>query len=191
MRGPETEKSHLHRTESGFYSKYMSGTGLDIGYRGSLATAEPVLHSAIGVDLDYPGYNGVILPFPNDSQDYVFASHILEHVPLPHIHEVLIEWYRVVKVGGHIVITVPHQYLYERRGYLPSRWNADHKQFYKAQTLIADIDNSLPINAWRLRHLIDNDRGYDYSIPPEKHAGGCYELECVIQKISPPAWSFK
>jgi hypothetical protein len=36
--------------------------------------------------------------------------------------------------------------------------------------------------------LIDNDAGYDYSIPPDQHPAGCYEIELVIQRIQQPAW---
>jgi len=36
--------------------------------------------------------------------------------------------------------------------------------------------------------LTDNDVGYDYSIPPDQHPAGCYEIELVIQRIQQPAW---
>lgn len=189
MRGPETEKSHLSRLLNGFYNKYMSGKGLDIGYRGSISDAEPVLSDAIGVDMDYPGYDGKTLPFPDESQDYVFASHVLEHIDNP--MQAVKEWFRVLKPQGHLVICVPHQYLYEKKLARPSQYNEDHKKFYTAWNLMLDIDSALPINHWRLRHMRDNDRAFDYSIPPERHSSGCYEIECVIQKIVPPKWELK
>lgn len=193
MRGPETEKSHRTRGtakfEYGFYDKYMAGKGLDIGYRGQTSRACPVLPSAIGIDLDYPGYDGLILPFPDQSQDYVFASHVLEHLDNP--FGTIREWYRVLKLGGHLVICVPHQDLYEKKKNPPSKWNRDHKQFYLPSDLLSYLETVLPTNGWRLRHCRDNDDGYDYSIPPEQHAGGCYEIECVIQKIQLPTWEIK
>jgi SAM-dependent methyltransferase len=188
MRGPETEKSHKYRLESGFYSKYMTGMGLDIGYKGSVKDAEPVLASAIGVDKNYPGYDGHKLPFKDGEMDYVFSSHMLEHVSTPDHYDMIKEWFRVVKVGGHVVITVPHMYLYEKRYGLPSRWNHDHKRFYTAARLMSEVEFSMPANSYRVRHLMDNDRGFDYSIPPDKHSAGAYEVECVLQKIDPPAW---
>lgn len=190
MRGPETEKSHQTRLGSGFYQKYMSGQGLDIGFRGSLATAEPVLQTATGVEMDYPGYDGVNLPFDDESQDYVFTSHVLEHIPTIKLDRTIQEWFRVTKVGGHIVIIVPHQYLYEKRRMLPSRWNRDHQRFYTPGVLMRELEQVLPEpNTWRLRLLQDNDENYVYTIPPDKHAGGCYEIVCVIQKIQKPEWS--
>lgn len=189
MRGPETERSHHLRLQNGFYAQYMSGVGLDIGYKGSVKTAVPVLETAVGVDIDYPGYDGKTLPFEDESQDYVFASHVLEHIPdsLAAIRE----WYRVLKVGGHLIMMVPHMYLYERKQSLPSRWNEDHKRFYTPYLLLVEADLALSPNSWRVRHYCDNDRGFNYSIPPEHHAGGAYEIECVIQKIKSPTWEIK
>lgn len=168
----------------------MQGSGLDIGYKGSLGdNAEPVLPTATGVDVDFPGYDGHNLPFESESQDYVFASHTLEHCPLPKLS--LTEWFRVVKTGGHLVVIVPHIFLYEKKFCLPSRFNEDHKTFFDPCVLIGIVTQALGPNTFRLRHMMDNDRGYDYSIPPEKHANGCYEIECVIQKIKPPTWEIK
>jgi len=187
VRGPETERSHKHREESGFYDRFMRGEGLDIGYKGSIGEqAEAVLPGAIGVDLGYPGYDGTKLPFADESKDYVFASHVLEHIP-NHL-EALREWFRVIKVGGYVIITVPHQYLYEKKLSFPSNFNRGHVHYFRPHTLLQSIDYSLTPNTWRVRHMIDNDRGYNYSIPPEKHCGGAMEIECVIQKIVKPAW---
>ena len=179
-RGPETEKSHKQRFKSGFYTKYMTGAGLDIGYKGSTKRAEPVLVGAIGIDKGYPGYNGLILPFKTDSKDYVYSSHMLEHINEP--EKYIAEWFRVIREGGYLIIAVPHMYLYEKKALLPSRWNHDHKRFYTAARLMSEIEFALEPNTYRLRHLRDNDDWYDYSIPPEKHADGAYEIECVIQK---------
>lgn len=191
MRGPETEKNDLSRRWScglctSFYERYMHGRGLDIGYRGSLEKADPVLETAIGIDLDYPGYDGLTLPFHPESQDYVFSSHCLEHVHRPGAY--IKEWFSVLKVGGYLVLIVPHKFLYEKKNSLPSRYNQDHKRFYTPMSLLVEVESALPPNTYRVRHLRDNDEGYNYSIPPEKHADGCYEIELVIQKIQEPLW---
>lgn len=189
MKGPETQRSHLDRLFNGFYNRYMSGKGLDIGYKGSVKDAEPVLPSAIGVDMDYPGYNGSILPFPDSSQDYVFASHVLEHIYNP--IETIEEWFRVLKTGGYLVICVPHKYLYEKKLDLPSQYNEDHKRFYTPGLLLNEIDVALVPNSWRLRYMRDNDDGFNYQLPSEQHSSGAYEIECVIQKIPTPTWRLK
>ncbi len=189
MRGPETERSHKLRIENGFYDKYLTGMGLDIGYKGSLADAEPVLPTAIGVDMDYPGYDGIHLPFDSNSLEFVFASHCLEHIK--DYSAAIEEWFRVLRVGGHLIIMVPHQYLYEKKAKLPSRWNEDHKRFYTPASLLKEVEDSLLINSYRVVHLVDNDKGFDYSVGPERHSNGAYEIELVLKKIARPEWNLK
>ncbi len=186
--GEEASKSHQLRLENGFVTTYLSGEHiLDIGYKGYIEGVVPIVPQAIGVELDYPGYDGRTLPFPDGSQDAVFASHCLEHIP-DHA-QALRDWFRVLRTGGFLVVMVPHQFLYEKCAMLPSHYNADHKRFYTPASLMADIEGVLPPNSYRLRHLVDNDRDFDYTIPPERHSGGCYEIELVIEKIARPTWS--
>ncbi len=186
--GAETLRSHARRIAEGFYDRYLSGEHvLDIGYRGGKADAEAVTEQAIGIELDYPGYDGVHLPFEEFSQDAVFASHCLEHID--DWRTILADWFRVLKIGGYLVIAVPHQYLYERRADLPSRFNGNHKRFYTPRVLMAEIETALPAGAWRLRSLRDIDDGFHYDLPPEHHPKGCYEIELVVEKIKPPAYA--
>ena len=185
--GEEAVKSYKLRLENGFIDTYLSGKAiLDIGYKGYIADVVPIVPQAIGVELDYPGYDGRTLPFAEESQDAVFASHCLEHIP--DFRNALQDWFRVLRVGGFMVIMVPHQFLYEKKVALPSQYNGDHQRFYTPSSLMAEIEESLPPNSYRLRHLADNDLGYDYAIPPDRHSGGCYELEMVLEKIEAPDW---
>jgi len=175
------------RNEEGFFEKYMSGEGLDIGSTGYTGAWDKVgsspMERATGVDLDYPGYDGVNLPFEDESQDFVYSSHMLEHVPNGNVIPVLREQLRVLRIGGHMIICVPHKFLYERSMTLPSRWNQDHKRFYTPATLMAEIETSLSPNSYRLRLLLDGDAGYDYSRPLSEHPCGEYQIECVLEKI--------
>ena len=186
--GVSFRNSYARRVESGFMARYFSGQAiLDIGYRGGDPNAEPITEHAIGVELDYPGYDGVHLPFPDDSQDTVLAAHVLEHIV--DYKPVLRDWLRVLKLGGHMVIMVPHRDLYERLPDLPSRWNGDHKRHYTPASLMREIEEALPVSSYRVRHLCDNDHGFDYARTPDKPPVGCYEIELVLQKIALPAWS--
>jgi hypothetical protein len=186
--GPEAARNYQRRLAEGFFAKYLSGSAiLDIGYRGSNLNSVPIIENAIGVELDFPGYDGKHLPFPNESQDAVFASHSLEHIEA--YREVLGDWYRVLKLGGFLIIAVPHRDLYERKACPPSRFNPDHKRFYTPSSLLTEIEESLPPGGYRIRSLRDIDDGFDYTIPPEQHACGCYEIELVLQKIAIPAYA--
>lgn len=185
--GTEASKTIAAKYENGFISRYLSGANiLDIGYRGYLHDAIPIVPQAIGVDLQYPGYDGKTLPFGDGTQDAVFSSHCLEHIE--DYVGALREWHRVLKIGGFMVISVPHQFLYEKKFALPSRWNRDHKRFYTPASLMAEVEAALSPNTYRLRHLIDNDVRFTYALPPEVHSGGCYEIEMVLEKIREPSW---
>jgi SAM-dependent methyltransferase len=185
--GPETSHSHQRREAEGFYSKFLSGDSiLDIGYRGGDPNSVPVTENAIGIELDYPGYDGLHLPFETTSQDSVFASHCLEHIE--DYKTVLADWYRVLKIGGYLIIAVPHRDLYERKATLPSRFNGDHKRFYTPASLLTEIEESLPVGGYRIRSLKDVDTGFNYGILPDQHAQGSYEIELVIQKIVLPVY---
>ncbi len=185
--GTEASKTIAAKHRSGFVARFLSGANiLDIGYRGYLHDAVPIVPQAIGIDLEYPGYDGKTLPFEDCSQDAVFSSHCLEHID--DYRGALREWHRVLRVGGFMIIAVPHQFLYEKRSSLPSRWNQDHKRFYTPASLMAEVESALVPNTYRLRHLCDNDWQFTYMNPPEVHSGGCYEIEMVLEKIAEPPW---
>jgi len=185
--GEESRKTFGLKLKNGFAEKYLSGPHvLDIGYKGYLEDVLPIMPQAIGVDLDYPGYDGKRLPFAEGSQDAVYASHCLEHID--DFEGAMQDWFRVLRVGGYLVITVPHKFLYEKKQGLPSNWNGDHKRFYTPASLLGEIERALIPNTYRVRHIEDNDFGYDYSVPPERHSSGCYEIELVVEKIQPPDW---
>jgi SAM-dependent methyltransferase len=185
--GTEAGKTIEAKLLNGFVARYLSGANiLDIGYRGYLHDAVPIVPQAIGIDLEYPGYDGKTLPFENESQDAVFSSHCLEHID--DYKGALREWHRVLRIGGFMLISVPHQYLYEKRPAPPSRWNVDHKRFYTPASLMSEVESALSPNTYRLRHLVDNDLGFTYWRPPEVHSGGCYEIEMVLEKIAEPSW---
>lgn len=187
--GEESSRTYMYKHLTGFFTKYMSGNGLDIGYAGYLSNIESILPTAIGIDLNYPGYDGEKLPFPDESQDYVYSSHCLEHIK-NHCGTIA-EWFRVLKVDGHLVTIVPHQFLYEKKAQLPSNWNEDHKRFYTPAGLLLDVETALEPNTYRVRLLEDGDNSFDYSVGPELHSVGQYEITLVIQKIKPPTWQIK
>jgi predicted SAM-dependent methyltransferase len=47
------------------------------------------------------------LPFEDNSVDEIYAGHIIEHLNMKQSEEAIIEWKRVLKVGGIITITIP------------------------------------------------------------------------------------
>lgn len=185
--GFESRKSYADKIASGFFAKYMSGPNvMEIGYRGYEEGNLPIVPQAIGVDVGYPGYEGATFPFADASFDAIYSSHCFEHIG--DWLGVLRDWYRLLKVGGFLVIVVPHQLLFERKRSLPSPINPDHKRFYTPRSLLGEIETAFAENSYRVRHLVENDKGFDYSIMPYQGTDGCYEIELVIEKLAKPFW---
>ena len=107
MYGPEVEKCMPRWKQDGFL-RYMTGRGVDIGWRGDRPDAEPV-PNAEGVDLETPGYDGIHLPYEDESLDFVFSSHMLEHVSLADRGATITDWFRTLKIGGFIICIVPRK----------------------------------------------------------------------------------
>jgi SAM-dependent methyltransferase len=180
----EVRKTMRARIAEGFLAEFLSGSRvLDIGYRGGDAANLPIVPWAVGVDRDFPGYDGNALPFEDRSQDAVHCSHCLQQAPDPHM--VLTEWFRVLRIGGFLILTVPHQQLYERKSTPPSRWAGDaNLRFYAPASLTKEIEDALPANEFRYRLVRENDTGFDYNLSPTEPAIGCYEIEIVMQRIA-------
>lgn len=110
--------------ESALAHKYCVGKGLEIGgsahnpfglntlnvdFTDSMETKFKkeeirLCGKALKVDIVASGDN---IPLPDESQDFIVSSHVIEHFPNP--IKALIEWDRLVKPGGIIFMIVPHK----------------------------------------------------------------------------------
>lgn len=123
-----TSISVLRRVhDARFATRYFVGAGLDVGGgRDSLAPLReffPLIGSLFVYDACH-GDAQELVNLPDESFDFLYSSHCLEHLRDPRI--ALRNWLRVVKPGGYLVIQVPDEDLYEQ-GQWPSRFNSDHK----------------------------------------------------------------
>lgn len=124
----ECSKSIQRRiADPNFLCRYFSGVGIDIGGKPDplilYKELFPLMESVKTWDWedgDAQFLNGVV----DCSVDFVHSSHCLEHLVDP--AEGLRNWFRVVREGGYLVITVPDEDLYEQ-GVFPSTFNRDHK----------------------------------------------------------------
>lgn len=185
--GYESSKLWRIRCESGFWSHFIRGPKIiDIGYRGGTPGALPMHALAVGLELgDYDGFH---LAVPDGWADAIHASHVLEHLEDPRAY--LREWHRALRVGGVMLIFVPHAFLYERRlSVPPSRWSPEHLFSVTPASLLGLIESALKPNTYRVRHLADEDLGYDYDLPIDQHPVGALEISLVLEKIQPPAWN--
>ena len=124
----ETSKSVMRRLhDNRFISRYFVGDGIDIGCGSDPISLYgelfPFMRSLKPWDL-VNGDAQLLTDVADGSFDFVHSSHCLEHMRDP--VEALGNWFRVLKPGGHLIILVPDEDLYEM-GVFPSRNNADHK----------------------------------------------------------------
>jgi SAM-dependent methyltransferase len=124
----ELSKSIQRRLhDSNFVGRYFIGEGIDIGAGPDPLSQYAELFPMItGVrvwdvnDGDAEYMNGC-----EDSQyDFVHSSHCLEHIRNPEV--ALKHWLRILKPGGHMVVLIPDEDMYEQ-GVFPSTYNTDHK----------------------------------------------------------------
>ncbi len=78
----------------------------------NLACGDIIVPDFINIDLYNPKAqikaDVKFLPFKDNSVDYIWASHIIEHFHYFEAFDVLREWYRVLKVGGKLMIETPN-----------------------------------------------------------------------------------
>lgn len=110
-----------------FHNRYFIGEGIDIGCgEDSLNNYRHVFRGISNVrGWDLPDGDAQYLKGVQDnSYDFVTSSHCLEH--MVDVVSALSNWVRVCKPGGHIVVTIPDEEMYEHDQW-PSKYNSDHK----------------------------------------------------------------
>jgi SAM-dependent methyltransferase len=124
----ETSKAVARRQHNpDFVLRYFVGQGLDIG-----GVLDPLgLYAEL-----FPGIRGVRLwdnadgdpqyltGIADNSVDFVHAAHVLQRQADP--REALRHWVRVLRPGGHLIVLVPDEDLYEQ-GYWPSRYSPENR----------------------------------------------------------------
>jgi SAM-dependent methyltransferase len=170
----ECSKSMPRRLrDSRYAARYFVGVGVDIGGKPDpLALYReffPGIASLRTWDIE-DGDAQLMASAGDGSFDFVFSSHCLEHLRDP--AEGLRNWFRILKAGGHLVITVPDEDLYEQ-GVWPSTHNRDHKTAFtmlKARSWCGASVNLLDLvrelgPAADIRKLEVIDETYRFELP--------------------------
>jgi len=137
----------------------LTGTGIDIG-----CGPDPVKPDVRRFDIQ-DGDANEISKYVDETFDYVYSSHCLEHMHDP--RKTILEWWKLMRVGGHLFFVVPDEDLYEQ-GIFPSRFNFDHKATFTISKAMSwssvsinvfDLARSLPQG--EIVSLVLQDCGYN------------------------------
>jgi SAM-dependent methyltransferase len=140
----ECSKSIARRlSDPNFITRFFVGKGLDIGGQPDpLGLYQELFCRMTDVRTwDRVDGNAEFLEgISDDTFDFVHSSHCLEHLHDPRVG--FRNWFRVVRPGGHLIMTVPDEDLYEQ-GRFPSTFNSDHRWTFTI----------LKVNSWSQRSL--------------------------------------
>lgn len=170
----ECSKSIFRRLYDPNFSRlYFRGKGIDIGGKPDplalYAELFPLVSSVRTWDLE-DGDAQYMATVADDTFDFVHSSHCLEHLRDP--AEALANWLRILRPGGHLVLTMPDEDLYEQ-GRFPSTFNRDHKwtfTVFKTRTWSERSLNLLDLlrglgESCDIRRVVTIDGAYRYSLP--------------------------
>lgn len=98
--------------------------------------------------------------FASEEYDAVFSSHLLEHIEPKNVVKTLREWWRVIKVGGYMVLYLPDETLYPKVGEVGA--NPDHK-WDVSYTLLVELQRKTGVS-WDLIEWQRRDQDNEYSL---------------------------
>ncbi len=153
----------------GHFRKYLKGEGIDIG-----GEPDPLVIEAGTVQVwDKPDGNAQFLATVyNNSYDFVYSSHCLEH--MENVELALNNWTRVLRPGGHLYVVVPDYLVYEKATW-PSMFNCHHRQSFSLDMnrklvgrsnhwkLPQDVEGILKRNGMKLVECYLTVRGMNWS----------------------------
>lgn len=124
----ELSKSIQRRLhDANFATRYFRGDGIDIGAGpdplGHYIELFPLISSVRAWDMK-DGDAELMTSCADEQFDFVHSSHCLEHMRNADV--ALKNWFRILKPGGHLLVIVPDEDMYEQ-GIFPSTFNTDHK----------------------------------------------------------------
>lgn len=148
-------------------SVYCKGNGVDLGYGG-----DPIVPTAITVDMSLPyvkydnhpqnlsGDARNLYWFKDGVLDYVYSSHLLEDFPREETKGILIEWLRVLKSGGHLVLYLPHELRYREHC---SKTGQPYNGAHKIEEMSLDYIRKIVLEIGNVDIVHERDRSETYS----------------------------
>lgn len=146
---------------------YSRGRGLDIG-----CGMRKVWPHAIGIDnrhhfgqqsaCDIEGDGTHLEIIADDSMNFIFSSHTLEHFPKEKVGGILREWGRCLKVGGYLILYVPSANFYPKCGEPGA--NPDHKWDIYPGDIESILEEAAPTYGWEQVECEERGAFNEYSL---------------------------
>src|ERR1035437_1862870 len=98
--------------------------------------------------------------FASEKYDFMFSAHLLEHID--DYKKALSEWWRLIKVGGHLCLYLPHADFYPNIG--KEGANPDHKHDFRPKDIIHAMKE---IGTWDLLENQERNRSEERRVGKE------------------------
>lgn len=144
--------------------QYTRGDGIDVGcgphkafpHMVGVDSGKDTTLFGIEMQPDVVCEDATKLDCQTGSLDFVYSSHLLEHIP--DTQAALTEWWRVLKVGGYLVLYLPHKDHYPRIGQPGS--NPDHVHDFDQNDIRAAMEQ---VGGWTLLEEQVRTQATEYS----------------------------
>ena len=146
---------------------YLRGQGLDVGAGDfrvlpHVTTVDNGDHAQFGFSVkpDVKVESADNMPvFGSQSMDFVYSSHLLEHIQ--DTRRALREWWRLVKMGGYLVLYLPHASYYPRIGQPGA--NPTHLHDFLPSDIITHMEG-VSGASWDLLECQERNKDDEYSM---------------------------
>ncbi len=167
------EAAKTRRQWSDLERDILRGDGIDIG-----CGLDLVLPGVRPFDVEHGDAN-LISRYVSTTFDFVFSAHCLEHMHDP--RAAVLEWWTLVRPGGHLFFIVPDEDLYEQ-GMWPSLFNPDHKTTFTS--LPRASWSAVSVNVFELAALLPDGDVIDVRVHDHR-----YDRTRLRRRRSPRAWA--
>lgn len=161
---------------------------IDVRLREAADPGAPLFPDSITVEIDAADL--ATAPAALDGLDQERACILLRNVIqcVPDYRGFLASAFDKLAVGGFLIVTVPHQFLYERKLQVPSRYRQSHLRFYTPGALLAEVEEALDPCRYRVRLLADHDAGFDYAASLQSVPEGGHDIVLCLEKMAASPW---
>lgn len=186
----EASKASKRRLyDSRFATKYFVGEGIDIGCGDDCIWKYKEWFPLMTSVMPYDQQDGDATHLHNiydRSFDFVHSSHSLEHMSDPYI--AYFNWVRILKPGGHMILTIPDEDMFEQGTWPSSYAGQDHITswtIYKHQSWapksynVVDFFKNEDMEILKIEKI---DNTYLYDVPKSDQTR-TFTTECAIEVI--------